>query len=146
MSNPFHRNIFKRFSGFSYIEVLIATVLIAITLVPALEALRGSITGSEVHENISIQRYHLQSKLEEILAKSFDELESAAIVAGSNTVATSFSDAMGATDRRLVFIAKYDGDNADSDSNPFTGVDDNLLWVRAEIEGTSYSFETLINN
>ncbi len=146
MSTSCNRNLVKKFSGFSYVEVLIATVLIAITLVPALEALQGSMMGSEVHENISIQQYQLQSKLEEILAKSFDELESAAIVAGSHTVATSLSDAMGVANRRVVFLSKYDGDNADSDSNPFTGMDEDLLWVRVEIENTSYSYETLTNN
>ncbi len=73
-------------------------------------------------------------------------MESAAIVAGSHTVATSLSDAMGVANRRVVFLSKYDGDNADSDSNPFTGMDEDLLWVRVEIENTSYSYETLTNN
>ena len=135
----------KRHKGFSYIEVLIATVLIAITLVPALDALQGAMLGSAMHENATSQQYHLQSKLEEVLAKSFDELDAAAVIAGDHTVVTSFSDSIGATDRRLVYLSKYDGDNADSDNNYFTGVDKDLLWVRVEIENTSYSFETLSN-
>ncbi len=135
----------KRQTGFSYIEVLIATVLISITLIPALEALHGAIAGSERHKNITTQQYYLQSKLEEVLAKSFDQLDAAALAAGSNAVATSFSDVSGATNRRLVYLSKYDADNADSDNNGFTGVDEDLLWVRVEIESTSLSFETLTN-
>ncbi len=135
----------KQQLGFSYVEVLVATVLIAITLVPALEALQGAIAGSEVHEELTTKQYYLQSKLEEVLAKSFGDLEAAALAAGSNTVATSFSDVIGAANRRIVYLSKYDVDNADSDNNYFTGVEDDLLWVRVEIENTSLSFETLTN-
>lgn len=135
----------KQQLGFSYIEVLVATMLIAITLVPALEALQGAIAGAEVHEDLATQQYYLQSKLEEVLAKSFNQLDAAALAAGSSTVATSYSDVSGTANRRLVYLSKYDADNADSDNNGFTGVDDNLLWVRVEIENTSLSFETLTN-
>ena len=131
--------------GFSYIEVLVATVLLAITLVPALQGLEGALAGSKKHETITHQQYYLQSKFEEVLAQSFDDLDAAAIVAGSNTVPTSYSDLAGSMDRRLVFLAKYDGDNADADGDVFTGVDDDLLWVRVEIENTPYVLETLTN-
>ena len=135
----------KSLKGFSYIEVLVATVLIAVTLVPALQALEGALAGSKIHEDSSTQYYFLQSKLEETLAKSFDELNTAAVAAGSATVATNFSDAIGVSNRRVVYLSKYDADNVDADNNPFTGVDDDLLWVRVEIENTSLSFETLTN-
>lgn len=132
-------------TGFSYVEVLVATVLISITLVPALEALQGAVSGSELHERVTIQQYHLRNKLEEVLAKSFDELDAVAIAAGSHSVASSYSDLIGATDRRLVYLSKYDGDNVDSDNDVFTGVDDDLLWLRVEIENTPYALETLTN-
>ena len=61
----------------------------------------------------------------------------------ANTVPTSYSDVSGSTDRRLVYIAKYDADNADADDDGFTGVDDEILWVRVEIENTPFEFETL---
>lgn len=131
--------------GFSYIEVLVAGVLISVTLVPALEALQGAVTGSELHERVTTQQYHLRNKLEEVLAKSFKELDIAAMAAGNHMVASSFSDTSGATDRRLVYLSKYDGDNVDSDNDAFTGVDDDLLWLRVEIENTPYALETLTN-
>ena len=131
--------------GFSYIEVLVAMVLLAITLIPALQGLEGALVGSKKHETITTQQYYLQSKFEDVLAQSFNDLDAAAIVAGSNTVPTSYSDLAGSNDRRLVFLAKYDGDNADADGDVFTGVDDNLIWVRVEIENTPYVLETLTN-
>ena len=133
----------KQQRGISYIEVLVALVLISVTLVPALEALQGAMVGAEVHEDLTQQKFNLQSKLEDVLAKSFTELITVADIAGSNTVATSYSDAAGVTNRRLVYLAKYDVDNIDADNNPFTGVEDDILWVRVEIENSALSFETL---
>ena len=133
----------RKQTGFSYIEVLVATILISLTLIPALQTLESSLNSSKIHETQTKQYFYLHSKLEEVLAQSFDALDAAAIVAGSPTVPTSYSDAVGATDRRIVYLSKYDGDDADSDGDPFTGVDDDLLWVQVVIEATDHSFETL---
>ena len=76
-------------NGFSYIEVLVATVLLAITLVPAMQGLEGAIVGSKKHETITQQQYFLQSKFEEILTQPFDDLDAAAIAAGSSGSASS---------------------------------------------------------
>lgn len=120
-------------SGISYVEVLAAVIIIAVTAVPAINALRGAMHVSESDGQATINHYRLLSKMEAVLAESHATLSAAA--AGVAT-ATSFSDAAGSADRRLVFIAPYDGDNADADNDPFTGADDGLLWVKAEIEGS----------
>ena len=46
-------------AGITYMEVLIATVLIVITLVPALEALQPGIAGSGIHETQAEDHYQL---------------------------------------------------------------------------------------
>jgi len=130
-------------TGFSYIEIIVATFLIAITIVPALESIEGALAGSEVHQSLLTQHHQLVSKIEEVLAQPYIALETAAIAAASATVPTSFSDAGGTTDRRLVYLFGYDGDNADADDDAFTGVDDGLMWVRVEIEGSAQNFETV---
>lgn len=130
-------------TGFSYIEIIVATFLIAVALVPALESIEGALSGSEVHQSLSMQHHQLVSKIEEVLAQPYSALETAAAAAASATVPTSYSDAGGVTDRRLVFLFGYDGDNADADDNAFTGVDDGLMWVRVEIEGSAQKFETV---
>ena len=86
--------------------------------------------------------------MEIVLAEPYSSLENAAIAAGmggdSWSAPSTYSDPFGADSRRLVFLSLYDGDNADSDANPFTGVDGDLMWVRTEIEGTLIAVETLV--
>ena len=46
--------------------------------------------------------------------------------------------------RRLVYLSRYDADNADGNGNFFdAGMDEGLLWVRVEIEGTDQAIESL---
>lgn len=136
----------RRFcSGFSYIEVLIATVLVAMSLVPALEALQTGILGSRIYRDAVEQHHHLQARLEKVLAEPMVALEAAALAAGSPTVLSSYSEPPGTDRRLLVYLSRYDGDNADGDGNPFTGTDAGLLWVRVEIENTPHSIESLIS-
>lgn len=129
--------------GFSYMEIMLATFLISVALIPALESLQVAQSGSDIHQALSVQHYHLMAKVEEVLAQPYNALETASLNAGGSTAPTTYSDANGVENRRLVYLFGYDGDNADADSNPFTGVDDDLLWVRVEIEDSALRFETL---
>ena len=43
-----------------------------------------------------------------------------------------------------MYLSRYDADNADGNGDFFdAGVDEGLLWVRVEIEGTSQAIEGL---
>lgn len=132
-------------SGFSYIEVLVATVLVAMSLVPALEALQTGILGSRVYREVVEQHHHLQARLEKVLAEPMVALEAAALAAGSPIMLSSYSEPPGTDRRLLVYLSRYDGDNADSDDDPFTGTDAGLLWLRVEIENSPDSVETLVS-
>ncbi len=138
-----------KIKGISYIEVLIATALVVMTLVPALEALQPAMMGSDIQELRTEDHYRLLARLEEVLAEPFADLDDAATAAGSSTTPTSYSDVVTYPDGRQisrnVFLSRYDGDNADADNDPFTGTDAELLWVRVEIPGTTLSLETLTN-
>ena len=137
-----------RMAGFSYVEVLIAVVLIVVALVPALDALIPGVAGSGIHETLAEDHYQLTGRLEQVMVEPYGQLNSAAVAAGSPTTPTSYSDAFtyanGRQISRNVFIARYDGDNADADNDPFTGTDDGLLWVRVSIAGTDRSIESLV--
>lgn len=141
---------FKNMAGFSYVEVLVATVLIAVTLVPALEAFNPGTRSASYSELLVEDRYQLTAKLEEVLGTSFIDIDTAATAAGSQTVASSFSDTVTYSDGRQitrnVFLSRYDGDNADANNNPFDGVDAGLIWVRVEIDGSSLNLESLISD
>jgi len=136
-------------AGFSYVEVLIAVVLIALTLVPAMEALQPGIAGTGIHEMLAEDHYQLAGRLEQVLTEPFGQLNSAANAAGSPTTPSSYSDVFTYPDGRQitrnVFLSRYDGDNADTDNNPFTGTDDGLLWVQITIAGTGAIIESLVS-
>jgi len=138
----------RRESGISYIEILIATVLILITLLPMMDAMRGATMSTAAHEEFAIRNAHLRAKMEEVLGEPFARLEAAASAAEqggrSFDQPSLYTDAPGATDRRVVYLSYFDGDNADNDGDPFTGVDPGLMWVRTEIEGTRLAVESLV--
>ncbi len=129
--------------GLTLVEVLISVVLLAILLVPAINALQTSIVGAEVHSDVSASHYRLTSAIEELLSEPFADLADAATVAGGPTALTSYSEAAGTPGRLLVYLSFYDGDNADSDDDAFTGTETDLLWLRVEIEGSVNALETI---
>ena len=139
----------RAMAGISYVEVLVAVVLIAITLVPALDALIPGMAGGGIHESLAEDHYQLTGRLEQLLVEPYGQLNSAASAAGSPTTPTSYSDVFTYADGRQitrnVFLSRYDGDNADADNDPFTGTDEGLLWVRVTIAGSGDSIESLVS-
>ena len=130
--------------GFSYIEILIATFLIAVTLVPAINSLQTGLQSTGIHRTHVENHLSLVSKMEAVLAQTMTALDTEAQLIGNpNTPSSTYSDAVGTPNRRLVYLSRYDGDNLDGDNDPFTGKDAGLVWVRVEIEGTSDSLQTL---
>lgn len=135
---------------------MIAAALIAIAILPAMDALYTGMVGSDVYESKSAEHYATLAKMEEVLAEPQSLLITAAAAAGGKSTPSSYSDAAGPPDRRLVFIALYDADDADGDGNVFTVPDPNtdgdndpytgyagLLWVRVEVEGSTTSLDSL---
>jgi hypothetical protein len=124
----------RRLAGFSYVEVLLATALLALALVPALEALEIGIRGGGVHEAELGLHYRARGALEAVLVQPFYELQAEAVAAGG--APSAYSDPPGTPDRRVVTLSGYD---ADGDTSPDAG----LLHVRVEIEATAHVLETL---
>lgn len=130
-------------AGLTLVEVLVTIVLLSVVLVPAIRALQTSVVGADIHNDLATEHVRLTSRLEELLAEPFTNLEAAATAAGGPTVESSYSDAAGPPGRLLVYLGFYDGDNADTDDNPFTGTEPDLLWVRVETEGTIHALQTI---
>jgi len=133
----------KAQSGLTLVEVLITVVLLTVLLVPAMRALQTSVTGAEVHAELATDHFRLTSRMEELLAEPFGDLEAAAQAAGAPTVPTSYSETAGPPGRLIVYLSLYDGDNADADDNSFTGTDEGLIWIQVEAEGTVHSLQTV---
>lgn len=125
--------------GLLYVEVMIAVLVLAIAAVPALDALRTA-TRSNAADDVDADAARARDKMEEVLARPYAELDAAR--AGAST-ATAYSDAAGTPRRRVVFLERYDGDNADGDNNPFTGGDAGLLWLQVTVDGTAAKLTTL---
>jgi len=133
----------QRQSGLTLIEVLITMVLLTMLLVPAMRALQTSVTGAEVHADLATDQFRLTSRVEELLAEPFAQLEAAATAAGGPGIETTYSETAGLPGRLVVYLSLYDGDNADADDNPFTGTDAGLIWIRVAAEGTVHELQTV---
>ena len=133
-----------RQTGLSYIEVLVATLLLAIALVPMLEALQPGLQGSAIHQNQAAIHFTLKGKMEEVLAEPFETLDAEALAAGNATTPTPYSDGAAEVPHD-VFIGYWDADNADADDDGFTGVEDDLLWVRVATTDGRIDLQTLVS-
>lgn len=140
----------------TYIEVMVAAALIAIALVPAMDALQTGMLGARIFESSSNEHYAVLARMEEVLAEPYSALTAAAATAGNPKTPGSYSDAPGTPGRRLVFLGLYDANNADGDNDMFTVLDPDLdgdsnpytaysglLWVRVAVEGSVTSLESL---
>lgn len=128
----------RRQQGLSYIEVLVATVLLAVSLVPAVEALRSGIFGASIHQGAAADHYEIRARMEAVLAEPYALLDAAAVAAGSASTPTGYSDPAGASNRRLVYLSRYDA------SVPgFTATDTGLIWVHITFESRPGELSTL---
>ncbi|MFK8020099.1 MAG: hypothetical protein AB8B86_10050 [Pseudomonadales bacterium] len=133
-------------AGISYIEVLIAIAILAISLVPAMEALSTAQLGSRINADLQRQHYKMLGKYESMLSMPFSELDAEAqLLADENTPSTLYSDNASTPDRRLVYLQRYDADNIDGDNDVFTGGDEHILWLKVEVAGSTIAQETLVS-
>ena len=125
-------------TGFSYVEVLIAALIVALALNTLSDAVITSGQSTQLSQQTIERYYRVLQMHERVLAQSYSALDAEAVALADPNAASSYSDGTTA-----VYLSRYDGDNADDDSNPFTGVDANLLWVAAEDIASGYKLETL---
>ena len=146
----------KRQGGLTYVEMLIAMVIIVVALVPALEALHTGMLGTQIYQSSTTEYYAATARMEELLAEQHGALVVAAAKAGDQLTPSTYSDAPATPNRRLVFLGLYDADNADGDDDLFTVPDPNLdgdndpftgftglVWVRVAVEGSATDLESL---
>jgi type II secretory pathway pseudopilin PulG len=134
-------NYFKQ-GGFSYVEVLLSIILLAILLVPAMQALNSAIAGGS--SDVAARQLNLRNKMEEVLSKPYKLLYDETSKTGGNTItsiSTSLSDAAGSANRRAVAIYRYD-----TTSNALSASDTGVLFVSVyyEAEGSTNALNTLV--
>ena len=128
--------------GFTYTEVMLSAVLLAVLLVPALQALQSGVAGGATSA-MAARQPALSAKMEEVLSNPFPDLYAETYNAGGNSatlVNVDLSDAAGATDRRVVVIYRYD-----ASAKALSANDTGLLYVRVyyEADGSANAINTL---
>lgn len=138
----FYKTTYAYQRGISYAEVLLSVILLAILLVPAMQALNSAIAGGS--SNIAARQLNLRNKMEEVLSKPYNTLYAVTSVSGGNTatsISTSLSDVSGSADRRAVTIYRYD-----TTINALSAADTGVLYVSVyyEAEGSANALNTLV--
>ena len=127
--------------GFSYAEVLLSVALLAILLVPALQALNTAIAGGA--SGLAPKPFSLRGKMEEVLGKPFSKLYAETYLVGGNTTASvsaNYSDAAG-PGRRVVVFYRFD-----AATSALSASDTGLLFVSVyyEADGSAHALNTLV--
>ena len=130
--------------GFTYTEVMLSAVLLAVLAVPALRDLRASVKGGATSA-MAARSPVLGAKMEEVLSHPFPDLYAETYKSGGALIASmgvnvSLSDTAGATDRRVVVLYRYD-----SSAKASSILDTGLLYVSVyyEAEGSANALNTL---
>lgn len=132
-------------NGFSYTEVMVAVVLLALCAIPLADAVRNGLNAAGIGEAKAQELRCMKNMMETVLAEPFDTLWAEA---HGNSVATSYSKAAGGgcVDRN-VYIAKYEHRlNSDPKVLPdLDPADDTLLLVTVSSTATGYTLATLVD-
>lgn len=133
-------------SGFSYIEVVLALLLLGVCVAPAVDAVKNAVAAPQIAEDAARALLCVNSHVEKILAEPYQNLLNAA---GDITVAsTTYSLAADADcPARNVYIARYNPDATPS----FVASDTGLLYLTVSSPdpsvtppGTTFAFTTLV--
>lgn len=141
-----------REGGFSYIEALVALVILAVALIPAMEALTGGVQGVRLNvaqgttagteRNVSDEEA-LRNKMEGLLARTHDRNSGGLANSPSGTsTAHGYSDAAGTDPRCLVYTSWYKPE-ATQAADRFVSTDTGLLWIKVVVEGKATHLETV---
>lgn len=133
----------RRRAGLGQIEAMIAVALVAIAIVPALDALGVALESASLHGENVVEHYALLGLFEEVLSADFDALELIEIAQVDDSLPSVLSDPPGTPGRRLIFISPWDLDDSDGDGDPLTGTDSDVLMIRAEAEASGRAFQTV---
>ena len=129
-------------SGYAYLEVLIAALVLSIALVSASDALREVVRHTQQVRTLMQTNYSAQALLETVLTKPYTTL--AAELSVTAPEASSFSDPVATPQRRIIYILPFDADNADADDNHFSGAESHMIRVQVVSEQNGVEFTTVM--
>ncbi len=128
-------------AGFSYVETLLALILLMILLVPAMNALSSALQGSAT--SVPERALSLREKMEDVLSRPYSELYAATSISDTtSTIKTAYSDPAGTANRRVVVFYRCTTTTAHALTTSNTG----MLRVKVyfEADGSNNALETLV--
>jgi prepilin-type N-terminal cleavage/methylation domain-containing protein len=142
-------NAARRQHGFSFVEIMVAVLLLAICAVPMGDAIRNGITASSIAAAKARELRCIKNTMETVLAEPYQSLYAAA--AGKDQLAALPLAADASCDAApRVSIARYERENGaaevwlDGNVNPGDPrLESPLLYITVAAKG-GYSFTTLV--
>lgn len=129
--------------GGSLVEVLVAVALLAVSLAPLTRALLGQAHGATVASERWQLHERIATRMETVLAQPYEVLANEADALADPAAASQWSDAPASANRLQVFVARVDIDNADTDADPFSGIDDDVVRIVVAEDDTGYAVTAL---
>jgi len=133
--------------GFSYVEILVATVVLALCAVPLADAVKNGIDASRIGSAKAQELRCLKNRMETVLAEPYQDLWNAA---RGRDVASSYSQPAdaGCSIAREVYIARYEHEYGKAprfldDSAAPDRLELALLHITVSTPG-GYAFTTLV--
>jgi type II secretory pathway pseudopilin PulG len=144
MSGPMHRQrTLRSAAGFTLVEALLALSLLAVCLIPAANALRGSLQAPGVSADAARKLDCVATLMDTVLAEPYARLLSLATNNGAAAYPIPDDPACPA---RKVTIARY-GNNSTGKIGP-GGTGDHLLYVSVALanaaDGNPFTLTTLV--
>ena len=136
--------------GFSYVEILLSVVLLAILLVPALDAVQTAVMGSQNGATVLARELALRDYMERVLARPFAELYERTYAQGGNSpgVNAALSEPEGTADRRNVVLYRFDASTpaVNGPDKGRTQADSGLIYILVyyERDGRERGLSTLV--
>lgn len=133
-------------AGLSYVEVMVALVLLGICALPAADAIRTGLRATEVGAVQARELRCVRSRMETVLAESYDDLWKA--LKGAATPSSYSLAADADCGVRNVFIAKYvhpDGAATGQVLDADDASEDTLLIVTVSGTDGAYPLTTLVD-
>lgn len=137
-------------AGLSYVEVMVALVLLAICALPAADAIRGGLQAAEAGAVQARELRCVKNTMETVLAESYDELWRAVEAAETSLIRSLPADPGpdGECGAREVHVYKYEHRHGQATGKVLAPGDktaDTLLLVTVSGAGGSYPLTTLVD-
>lgn len=130
----------RRQQGSSYVEVIVAALLLAICLAPAIDSVTNAVReGGTPLRTTRSDILCVKSHLESVMADPYSVLLGASLAAGSLSVASSYSlAATTACPALQVYLAPYDADQL-----AYPNIDTGLLLIKVTSLDNTVALSTL---